>query len=326
MIRRILRARETALFGILVALFIGFSLTDDAFLDWFSIFERTRHWVVPGMLAIPMTFIIATAGIDLSVGAIVALCSVVFGLLFQNAGWPVPAAAAAAILTGLAAGAFNGGVSSFLNIPPLVVTLATMTLFRGLAFGLSEASNISNFPANFLWISQGDLFEFPAGEAGPVFFPVPLLALIVVVVLGHVLLRHAWVGRYTECVGENPTAARFAAVPVNKLLFALYAASGLVAGIAALFFTAQYGTAKADAGTGLELEAIACVVIGGTRISGGQASVLGSLLGLLIIGMLRYGLELAGMPMQYIVIVVGFLLIATAVLNEWMARRGGAKS
>lgn len=326
MIRRLLQAREAALLLILAAMFAGFAVTVEGFADPFGLFERSRHWVVPGLLAIPMTFIIATAGIDLSVGAIVALCGVVFGLLLQDAGWPVPAAMAAAVAAGLAAGSFNGFLGSVVGIPPLVVTLATMTLFRGIAFALSEAGNISGFPPGFLWISQGDLFPIPAGAHGPVHFPVPLAALVAAGVAGHLLLRHGWPGRFAECIGENPVAAVFAAVPVRPLVFALYAASGLIAGIAALFFTAQYGTAKADAGIGLELEAIACVVIGGTRISGGRASVLGSLLGLLIVGMLRYGLELGGMPTQYVVIIVGFLLIATAVLNEWMARRGGAQA
>ncbi|MBI2422492.1 MAG: ABC transporter permease [Candidatus Hydrogenedentes bacterium] len=326
MIARLLHSRETALVIVLAVVFTLFALLTPNFLDAFSLLERTRYWIVPGLLAIPMTFIIATAGIDLSVGAIVALCAVVGGLLHTDFGWPMPLAAAAAMATGTLAGAFNGSVSSFLRIPPLVVTLATMTLYRGMALRLSEARSFSSFPDTFLWISQGDLFSFGAGRLGPLFFPVPLATLIVVGAVGAVLLRKSWIGRYTEHIGANPTAAVFAAIPVPWITCGLYTACGAVCGLTALFHTALYASAKADAATGMELEAIAAVVVGGTRISGGHASVSGSLLGLCLIGMLRYGLELAGAPSEWIIIIVGVLLIATVVLNEALARRAATRS
>ena len=113
-------------------------------------------------------------------------------------------------MVGFVAGAFNGGVSSYLGIPPLVVTLATMALFRGVGMGLSQARTVSNFPRGFLWLSQGDAFSFQIGGE-PIFLPVPLFALAAVVVLGWFLMRRSWVGRFTECIGENPIAAEFAA-------------------------------------------------------------------------------------------------------------------
>jgi rhamnose transport system permease protein len=245
--------------------------------------------------------------------------------------WPIGLAAAAAVAVGFAAGAFNGGVSSYLRIPPLVVTLATMALFRGVAMGLSKARSVSSFPESFLRISQGNAFSIPAGKAGPIEVPIPLFALLAVVAIGALLMRRSWIGRFTECIGENETAARFAAIDVRRIKFALYTACGAVCGLAALFNTALYATAKADAATGMELDAIACVVIGGTRISGGQGSVIGSLLGLCIIGILKYGLERAGIRSQHVVIFVGGLLIVTAVFNERMSAasgrsRRGAKS
>ena len=325
MIRRILFSREAILCGVFGVMFAAFALSTEGFLDAFSLFERARYWVIPGLIAVPMTFIMATGGIDLSVGSIVAMCTIVLGLLHGSAHWPIGAAMAAAVGAGVLAGAINGGVASYLSIPPLVVTLATMALFRGVAMALSKARAIGNFPEGFLWISQGDTFKVIGGE-NPVFFPAPLFALIAVAVLGWVLLRKSWIGRFTECIGENETAARFTAIDVRRLKFGLYAACGAVCGVAALFNTALYATAKADAATGMELDAIACVVIGGTRVSGGQGSVIGSLLGLLIIGILKYGLEMAGVKSQQVVIVVGGLLIVTAVFNEWMsARRQRAK-
>lgn len=321
--RRALVSREAILFYVFLVMFGLFAWRVEGFLNWYSLFDRARYWVAPGMLAIPMTFIIATSGIDLSVGSIVAMCSILLGLLFADAGWNVWAAAAVAVLAGGLAGAVNGGVCGYLRIPPLVVTLATMALFRGVAMGLSKARAISNFPDSFLWISQGDAFMFPAGGGQTAPFPAPLFALLAVVGVGAFLLKRSWIGRFTECLGENETASAFAAINVPMLKFGLYTACGAVCGLAALFNTALYATAKADAATGMELEAIACVVIGGTRISGGQGSAIGTLLGLLVIGILRYGLEMAGVKSQHVVIFVGALLIATAVLNEWLAVAGG---
>ena len=322
MIRRVLTSREGILLLVFAAMFVAFSVTVEGFFDWFSVLEISRYWVVTGMLAVPMTFIIATSGIDLSVGSIIALCGIVLGLLHNDAQVPIAAACLAAVVAGTLAGAFNGGVSSYLGIPPLVVTLATMTLFRGLAFGLSQARSFSNFPEAFLWLSQGDAFGIPTGGGEWIYIPVPLFALGAVIAVGWFLMRHSWVGRFTECVGENETAAHFAAIPVRRLKLGLYTACGAVCGVASIFNTALYSSAKADAAMGMELGAIACVVVGGTRISGGQGSVLGTLLGLLIIGILRYGLKMAGMRSQHVVIVVGALLIVTAVLNERMASSG----
>jgi len=323
MIRRLFLSRESFLFYILAAMIAAFSYFVDGFLDWYGIMERSRYWVIPGMIALPMTFIIATAGIDLSVGSIVAMCSIILGLLYSEAQWPIALAATVAVAAGCSAGAINGGVSSYWRIPPLVVTLATMALFRGIGMGLSEARSVSDFPNEFLWLSQGNAFEIPFSDGAH--FPIPLAALLILAVIAYVLMHRSWVGRFTQCIGENPTAAVFAAINVPRLKLGLYTASGLVCGIAALFNTALYATAKADAAMGMELEAIACVVIGGTRISGGRGSIIGTLLGLIIIGMLKYGLEMGGVRSQLVMIFVGILLVITAVLNERLAMRKGAK-
>ena len=324
--RRIVSSREAILFYVLIAMVTVFALRVENFFDAYNIFERSRYWVAPGLIAIPMTFIIATSGIDLSVGSITAMCGIVLGLLFADAHWNIWCAAVAAVLVGAAAGAVNGGVSGYLRIPPMVVTLATMTLFRGVAMGFSQARAISNFPKSFLWLSKGDAFTFPTTTNLGAAFPVPLIVLLVAMAMGAVLLKRSWFGRFTECLGENETASAFAAINVPQMKLLLYTGCGAVCGIAALFNTALYATAKADAVTGMALDAVACVVIGGTRISGGHGSVLGTLLGLLIIGILKYGLEMAGIRSQYVVILVGALLILTAVLNEWLANVGPAKS
>ena len=323
--QKILRSRESILMLILLVLFAGFAIGIEGFFDWLNLLERSRYWVVPGMLAVPMTFIIATAGIDLSVGSILGMSGIILGLLFRDLGWPISLAACAAVLISGLAGAFNGGVSSYLRIPPLVVTLATMALFSGAAMGLSQARPIGNFPASFQWFGQGDLVKLSLGGNKAVSFPVPLMILLLTVIAGWLLMRRSWIGRFTECIGENEIAAEFAAINVRRMKLFLYTASGLIAGLAAVINTAQYATARPDAGKGLELEVIACVVVGGTRISGGRATVIGSLLGLLLIGLLRYGLEMAGVQSQHGIMVVGALLILTAVLNEWQSARAEGK-
>lgn len=318
--------REAALFAGCMLLFCAFSVFIPDFLDAYGLAEQLRYLVVPGMIAVPMTFIIATAGIDLSVGAIVALCGILLGMLHEDFGLPLPLACVAAVMAGLAAGSFNGSVVAYLGIPPLVVTLATMTLFRGLATGLSQARPYRAFPPEFIQISQGNLFTV-TGSSGTelLILPLPAMTLALVVALGAVILRRSWVGRHVELIGENETAARFAAIPVPALTFALYAACGLVCGLCAIYHIALVGTAKSDAAMGFELKAIACVVLGGTRISGGHASVLGTLLGLLLLGMLGYGLHLAGVNDEVVIIVEGLLLVTTAVFNEWLFRRGEAR-
>ncbi len=319
--KKVLGHREAVLTGALAALFIYFSWRAPGFLDAFNLLERSRYWIAPGLMVVPMTFIIATSGIDLSVASILAMSAMVMGLAFRDLGLPIYAAAGCAILTGLAAGAFNGGVSSYLRIPPLVVTLATMTLYRGVAMGLSRARPVGGFPENFQWLGQGNAFQIPGTSANPAYVPVSLLVLLTVFAAGWILMHKSWIGRFTELVGENETAARFAGIDAPLLKCLLFTACGGLCGIAAIFHTAFYATAKADTALGMELEVIACVVIGGTRISGGRASIPGALLGLLIIGILQFGLEMSGIRSRNIIIIVGLVLIFTAVVNERFGNR-----
>ena len=326
MIRKIFGHREIVLFLFLLVLFVGFSIYTEGFLDWFNLFEQARYLVVPGMVAVAMTFIIATAGIDLSVGSLVALCGMVLGLAYQETSWPIWAACIAAVGVGALGGLVNGGVSSFLEIPPLVVTLATMTLFRGIAMGLSKGAPVGDLPEGFTWLSLGDIAEIPVGGEETAFVPVGLIPLGAVMLGGWLVLRGTWMGRYAEAIGENEVAAEFSAMSVRWSKCGLYVVCGIVCGVASIWHTALYATAKADTAIGLELEAIACVVVGGTRISGGRASVLGTLLGLLIIGILQFGLVMSGMRNQHMVILVGILVIVAAVLNEQVGSRRGEGS
>ncbi len=311
-----LHSRELGLFVLLAAICVGFGAANESFRDPYNFLDRTRQWVEIGLIAVPMTFIIATAGIDLSVGSLLALCGIVAGLSFRDLGLPLPWALTCGILAGGVGGAFNAVAITALRVPPLVATLATMAMFRGMAMGLSQADPVRYFPREFT--DWGSISAFGRGDY---LVPYQTLILAAVVGIGILILRRTCVGRWTVQIGENPKAARFSAAPVDRLLFGLYTACGLVCGLAAVIYTARFATARPDAGTGLELEVIACVVIGGTRITGGNGSVLGTFLGVLILGTLRFGMDMSGVLQEYQIILVGLLVIAAAIANEWLAGR-----
>jgi rhamnose transport system permease protein len=313
--------REAGLLLLLLALVTGFAMVSAPFRDPFNFLDRTRQWVEIGMIAVPMTFIIATGGIDLSVGSLLVVSSVVSGLCFQQLGWPLPLALVAGALTGTLGGTLNGVCVSLLRVPALVVTLASMAIFRGLAMGLSEADPISSFPSEYTtWGALGGI------GSGDYIIPYQTLIFGATVLFGDFVLRRTCVGRWSVQVGENAKAARFTTVPVSGLLILLYGACGLVCGLGAILYTARFGTAHPGVGRGLELEVIACVVIGGTRITGGNASVLGTFLGVLILGVLRFGLDMVEVLQKHQVPLVGLLVIATAILNEWLTRRTEASN
>ena len=308
--------REAGLFLLLLVLVAGFVLASAPFRNPFNFLDRTRQWVEVGMIAVPMTFIIATGGIDLSVASLLVLSSIVSGLCFQELGWSLPLALLVGTAAGALGGTLNGVCISLLRVPPLVVTLASMAIFRGLAMGLSEADPISSFPSDYTtWGALGGV------GSGDYVVPHQTLILVTTVVLGDFILRRTCIGRWSTQIGENAKAARFSTVPVTRLPILLYGSCGLVCGLSAILHTARFGTAHPGVARGLELEVIACVVIGGTRITGGNASVMGTFLGVLILGVLRFGLDMLEILQKHQVPLVGLLVIATAILNEWLARR-----
>jgi ribose/xylose/arabinose/galactoside ABC-type transport system permease subunit len=227
---------------------------------------------------------------------------------------PVPAAVAIGLLLGAAAGAINGAMIVLFRIPDLVVTLATMGIYRGLAQAVAQNQVYSNLPPSFRFFGQESL-------AGVV--PLQWLILLAAWSAAFVILHRMRLGRYVYAVGSSPPAARFARVPAGATRVVVYTLSGLAAAVAAVVHTASSDTAKYDDAKGYELEAIACVVLGGASISGGRGSAVGLLLGILLLGVLRTGLDLCGVPGEYKRFVTGAILIATAALNQRLASRVG---
>jgi rhamnose transport system permease protein len=291
---------------------LTFSLIGTNFLSLANSFEVLRLSVEIGLLAVALTPVITSGGIDLSVGSLMGLSAVVFGELWRDWGLPITAAAAATLVLGGLAGSLNGVLITRGRIPPLIVTLGSFSLYRGLAEGMTGGvDNYTNFPRSFLFLGQGySLGGVPA--------QVPIFVLVAV---GYwVLLHRSAIGRGLVAIGYSPEGARYAGLPVARLVGLVYLLSGLVASLAAVIYVSHLGQAKADAGTGYELAAITAVVLGGTSIFGGRGSVPGTLLGLFAIAVLQNGLRLADLPAELAGILTGTLLLVGIGLDRKTAR------
>ncbi len=305
---RVFPNHEWVLLLVLFFEIVVFSISGDNFFTAANAFEITRLSVEVGLLALALTFVIITGGIDLSVGSMMGLVAVVLGALWRDAHLPIAVTAGIGLLLGLAGGALNGSLIARFNLPPLIVTLATFSLFRGVAEGITRGiENYSSFPAGFLFLGQGYIGGI---------FPSQLILLVLAVAGCAWVLHRTAFGRSLYAIGHSPDGARYAGIDVGRKLFVVYLFSGLAASVSAVIYVAHLGQAKSDAGTGFELMAIAAVVLGGTSIFGGRGSVLGTVLGLFAIVVLQNGLRLSGQPAELAGILTGALLLLTVALNR----------
>jgi rhamnose transport system permease protein len=289
-----------------------FSLTGNNFLGRGNAFEITRLSVEIGLLALALTPIIITGGIDLSVGSMMGLAAVVLGALWRDAHLPLPLAAALTLAAGALGGLLNALIITRLNFPPLIVTLGTFSLFRGVAEGLTRGiENYSGFPARFLFLGQG----YVGGRV-----PTQLFILVAAALACAWWLHRTAYGRSLYAIGYSAEGARYAGIPVRWRLTFIYVLSGLAASLAAVIYVAHLGQAKSDAGTGYELMAITAVVLGGASIFGGRGTVLGTVLGLFGIVILQNGLRLSAQPAELAGILTGVLLVATILLDRLSTR------
>ncbi len=293
-----------------------FSLISNNFVSWDNFFGVQRLNVELGLLALALTPVILTGGIDLSVGSLMGLSAVIFGKFWRDAGFPPWLAAIAAIGFGGLAGWFNALLITRFRIPPLIVTLGSFSLFRGLAEGLTRGvDNFTNLPASVLFLGNENL--------GPVPAQLPILILAAV---GFWLLVHrSTIGRALSAIGFSPDGARYAGIPVERRITLVYVLSGLMSSLAAIVYVARVGQAKADAGMGYELLAITAVVLGGTSIFGGRGSILGTLMGLFAIAILQNGLRLAFLRPELAGILTGVLLLV-AIGLDWRPSRAKVAS
>jgi rhamnose transport system substrate-binding protein len=272
------------------------------FLTSQNFFEVIRFSVELGLIAVALTPVIITGGIDLSVGSMMGLSAVAFGALWRDAHFPPVMAAVAALLIGCAGGLLNAVLIARLRIPALVVTLGSYSLFRGIAEGITHgAVNYSGFPSWVLFLGQGYL--------GGV-IPVQLLVFVPVILGYFVLLHRSVIGRGLYAIGFAQAGARYAGIPVTRRVGLVYLLSGIVASLAGVIYAAHLGQARADTGSGYELDAITAVILGGTSIFGGTGAIGGTLLGLFFLSVLQNGLHLAALPSELTGTLTGILLIA----------------
>lgn len=285
-----------------------FGLTGNNFATSGNAFEITRLSVEIGLLALIMTPIIITGGIDLSVGSMMGLSAVVMGGLWRDAGVSMPVAIAITLLVGLLGGALNAAMITKLKAPPLIVTLGTFSLFRGVAEGLTRGiENYSGFSPSFLFLGQG----YVGGIV-----PTQLFIFVPAIALFWWWLHRTTFGRSYYAIGFSQEGSRYAGIKVRRRLNFIYCLSGLLASLAAVIYVAHLGQAKSDAGTGYELTAIAAVVLGGASIFGGRGTILGTILGLLAIVILQNGLRLSGQPTELAGILTGVLLVMTILIDR----------
>ncbi len=296
------------------------------FLNSATLLQLAKDTSFVAVMAVGATFVIISGGIDLSVGAIYALASVLSALIFhrfgpeisqiENGNWSgvflgISACLAVAALCGLC----NGAMIVALKVHPFIITLGTMAVFRGIAFVVSEGQSVGGFPQTFrqlvLWETGG-------------LTPIPFLVTIAVMVLGSIYLSRLVMGRKIYAIGGNELASRFSGIRVWRTKLSVYVISGLTAGIAALLALGYYGSASSSDGQGYELNVIAAAVVGGASLSGGKGSALGAILGALILQMINTGIVILNINQNYSQIIIGAVVIVAVVLdqfNNWLAKR-----
>ena len=307
-------AMQTILaFGGLIVLFVVFSLASPNFFQFSNIVGILLATAVNGVLALGVTFIIITAGIDLSVGTVMTLSAVMTGVFITFWGLPVPLGVLAGLGTGALAGLFNGVVIAKMRIPPFVATLGMLYIAKGLSLVISGLKPIyfTDTPA-FTQIAMGSVL----GAIIPGFdIPNAVLILFGAAIVAHLILTKTILGRYTFALGSNEEATRLSGVNVDLWKMAVYALGGTFAGLGGVLIAARLNSAQPALGAGYELDAIAAVVIGGTSLSGGEGTILGTIIGAFVISVLTNGLRILSVPQEWQIVVTGGIVILAVYLD-----------
>lgn len=291
----------------LILLIIVVSILNPSFLDLSNLLNLLRQISINGLIAFGMTFIILTGGIDLSVGSILALSSAFIALMITSGVDPI-IALIIGVLIGFVLGAVNGLLVTKGNMAPFIATLATMTIFRGLTLVITDGNPITNLGDSYLF----QLF----GKGYFIGIPVPAVTMIIVFVILLIILQKTTFGRHTYAIGGNEVAAKISGIKVNKIKILIYGISGLMSALAGGILTSRLNSAQPTAGTSYELDAIAAVVLGGTSLTGGKGRIVGTLIGVLIIGVLNNGLNLLGVSSFYQQVVKGVVILIAILIDR----------
>tara|TARA_X000000950_G_scaffold199707_2_gene240451 strand:+ start:17109 stop:17999 length:891 start_codon:yes stop_codon:yes gene_type:complete len=294
-----------------VVLSAGMALLSPVFLSVNNLFNIILATATFGVLAIGATFVISSAGLDLSLGSVLGLSSVVGAALVVTLEWPWYFAILGSLIAGTLAGAVNGVIVTRGMVPAFIVTLGMLGIARGLALIISGGRGIYGLPNEILFL----------GQARPLGVPTPVFILALVAVISHYILAHTRFGHHTLALGDNEAAAKATGIDINRQRMLLYMLSGLMAGIAGLIFTARVNTGDPTAGLNYELLAITAAIIGGTNLFGGRGSILGTMIGALIMGVLQNGLNLLAVQAYYQQMAIGMVLIAAVWLDQVRDRK-----
>ena len=297
-------------FVTLIVLFVVLAIASPHFLTETNLSSVARQTAVINIMALGMTLIIITGGIDLSVGSILGMAGF-FGALAMENGASIATGVAAGVVTGLVCGFLNGLAITTLRIAPFIVTLGTLGIFRGITLIKSNGLPVHKLPTGFSYLGEGNLLGVP--------FVVWLLAVCAVIM--HVVLEHTKLGRYAFAVGSNEHAAYHAGIPVGFHLTAVYAIGGMLTGLAGMIEASRLMTGQPTAGQGYELQAIAAVVIGGGSLRGGEGSVVGTLIGAFIMGLLSNGSDLLGISPYLQQAIIGGVIILAVTFDELRKRK-----
>lgn len=307
-------AMQTVLaFAALIVLFVVFSLASPNFLQFSNIVGILLATAVNGVLALGVTFVIITGGIDLSIGTVMTFAAVMTGLVITNWQLPVPLGVLAGLAAGALAGLVNGLIIAKLKIPPFIATLGMLNVAKGLALVLSNLKPIYFTDAPiFNTIAMGSLL---AAIIPGFTIPNAVLILFVAAIIASLILNKTILGRYAFALGSNEEAARLSGVNVNSWKIAVYTLTGLFSGLAGVMIASRLNSAQPALGQGYELDAIAAAVIGGTSLSGGEGSILGTIIGAFIISTLTNGLRILSVPQEWQTVVTGGIVIVAVYLD-----------
>ncbi|TBF25323.1 ABC transporter permease (plasmid) [Rhizobium leguminosarum] len=302
--RRIIASWEVLLFAVAVLIFIFNSLASPYFLDAWNLSDATFNFTEKAMIAFAMALLVISGEIDLSVAAIIALASTAMGAAAQ-AGIGTPGLVAIGIGTGLACGTFNGVLVSVLKLPSIVVTIGTMSLFRGISYIVLGDQAYGKYPADFAYFGQGYVVWV---------FSFEFVLFIVLAILFAILLHATNFGRQVYAIGNNDFAARFSGIPVERVKFILFLLTGVMSGVAAVCLTSRLGSTRPSIAQGWELEVVTMVVLGGISILGGSGTIVGVVIAAFVMGLVTFGLGLLNVPGIVMSIFIGLLLIITIAI------------
>jgi ribose transport system permease protein len=307
-----LRRRESGIFLALLALMAGIALLQPNFATANNLYLVSRQIALTAILALGVLFVILTSGIDLSLGSTVGLSGFMCGLAMA-AGWPTVLAIGVGLLTGAGVGAINGAIVAFIGVTPFIVTLGMLGAARGAVLVLKHGDSIREIPSSFIAAANGNLFGLS----------VPVVVLLALAVFSQVVLQHTAFGRRVYAVGGNEEATAYSGINTRRVKFFAYVLCSLFSAVTGILFVARFQSAQSDAGKGMELDAIAATVIGGTSLMGGEGSVVGVLIGAVIMGVIRNGLVLLDVSSYWQELIIGAIIVLAAILDVVRSRRRG---